>query len=491
MLRVVNVEQMRAIEERTFDKQNIRSFDLMVHVGKEMYSTYKVNHNHDDILVIAGTGNNGGDALVFGEQAHLDGHKVMAFLIGDANKQSKESLAMTKRYTEKGIPLKRIVNQVEWDQEKHHILDYDLLIDGLFGIGLDRAVTGLYKEVINSINQMHKAVISMDVPSGLHADTGIIMGDCIRNTHVFTVHAIKQGLILEDAVDVVKDLSIIDVNMEDISSNMWLETSFYGPPKRKANSHKYHYKNVLTIGGQKGVMGAITLAGISALRSGVGLSTIACKEDLINATIVPYPELMVEGIKDQDSLRNIKKKKDAVLFGLGMRDIGKFEQMVFTELCDFDCPLVIDAAGIQLLKAHPVIKSKRIVLTPHYGEFARFMDVEVKDLKENLIDYVKKFLSAYPYELILKGPTSIYANKDKIIFLNQGTKALAKAGSGDVLAGIVLTYLARDLPLEQAVLLHMLAGREAERSLHTESVLASDIIEKIPSIYKRYKEEEL
>lgn len=491
MLPVVSVGQMREMEKETFKKQNISSFDLMVYVGQEIFKKYKSLRSDKKMLILAGTGNNGGDALVFGEQAHMNNHQVKAYIIGDSSKQSKESLAMTKRYIEKAIPITHIKSISDWDEHKEVIESFDLLVDGLFGIGLDRPVSGLYERVIEDINQMHKNTISIDVPSGLHANNGCIMGVCVKNTSVYTIQAIKQGLVLEDAKDVIKDLYIVDANMEKASSNSWLQREVICPPKRKANSHKYHYKNVLTIGGQKGVMGAITLAGLSALRSGAGLSTIATNKEYIDYAIVPSPELMVEEISNSESLQKILRKKDAVLFGLGMREITPFDQMVFQELVKFGGPLVLDASALLLVKSNKILPNKRVVLTPHYGEFAKLMGISVAELKTNPMNYIEEFLRLYPYELILKGPTTIYATKDRVIFLDQGTPALAKAGSGDVLAGIVLTYVARDLPIEQAVLLHMLAGKKAEENLHTESVFASDLIKQIPSIYQIYTKEEL
>jgi len=487
--KVVSIAQMRTMEKATFEKQDLSPFDLMVFVGQRIYMEYKKRREHESYCILAGTGNNGGDALVFGEQAFHDGKKVQAYIVGDPKRQTSESLSMTKRYQEKQIPIHFVRSLEDWKKISSDLEEVELFVDGLFGIGLDREITGLYKEVIEDINDKNANLLSIDVPSGLHADTGKIMGVSIQQTTVYTVQAIKQGLLLEDAKDVIKDLVVVDAKMEEVEALAWYTSHFENPQKRRNNSHKYHYKNVLTIGGQPGVMGAITLAGYSALVAGAGLSTVATNASYYDLLISPYPELMYEQIKDVTSLKNLLIKKNGVLFGLGMRKIGDFENMVFDTLRKEEVPLVLDAAALSLLKDKKSMQNKRVIATPHYGEFAKLMDISVKTLKENIFHYVDLFVSTYSCELILKGPSTIYANKDKRLIINQGSPALAKAGSGDVLAGIVLTYLARDLPLEHAILLHMYAGTEAEKKGHTESLLASQLIKEIPSVYRYYEKE--
>lgn len=488
--KVVTIDEMRKIEAQTFEEKSMTPFDLMVSVGEAMYDTYKKELNQNHILIVCGVGNNGGDALVFGEQAFLEGKQVDVLIIGEKRNQSKESLVMSKRYLEKGISLTYINTFEELKKKVETIKHFEIIIDGLFGIGLDREVSGIYEVVINWINQQNKDVLAIDVPSGLHANTGTIMGVSVNATYTYTVEAIKQGLLLEDAMDVVGEIYVINVNMAKIKNEKYYMNHFSNPPKRSHNSHKYHYKNVLTIGGQAGVMGAITMAGYSALVSGAGLSTVATNKLHEHQMIQVYPELMYEVFSSKEELKEILVKKDAVLFGLGMRKITAFEEMVFDEITKLELPLILDASGMLLLKQKNSVKNKRIIITPHYGEFAKLMDISVKELKEDFLKYIHQCIKKYSCEIVLKGPSTIYATKEKIIYLDQGTPALAKAGSGDVLAGILLTYLARNLDIEQGILLHMLAAQRASKEKHMESVLASDIINHIPTIYKRYDKEE-
>ena len=145
---------------------------------------------------------------------------------------------------------------------------------------------------------------------------------------------------------------------------------------------------------------------------------------------------------------------------------------------------ILDASGILMLKHNMKRHNRRTIITPHYGEFSKLMEVEVEEIVNDPLKYIKKCIETYDCEVILKGPSTIYATKDKTLYINQGTPALAKAGSGDVLAGICLTYAARNLPIEQGILVHMLAGQKARELLHEESVLANHIIDQIPNIYK-------
>lgn len=489
MKRVVTIDEMRKIEHLTFSSKNIDSFTLMTNVGKAIYKKFRKEFSVNRMLIVAGPGNNGGDALVFGEQAFKDEMVLEVLMVGRKDKQSKESILMTKRYQDKGIPISFVKTNEEFESYISTLKEVDVIIDGLFGIGLSKDVGGLYKDVIEWINRQNTQVLSIDIPSGLHADTGIIMGVAVDATMTYTIEVIKQGMLLEDGLDVVGKLSIVDGEMADYDSGKYLLENFLSPPKRRHNTHKYHYKNVLTIGGQKGVMGAITLAGYSALVSGAGLSTVATNIVDESRLIQAYPELMYESIDSIKDLEIITKKKDAILFGLGMRNITEFEQIVFNFITDLSTPIILDAGGIELLKTKKKLQNKRVVITPHYGEFSKLMNVEVSMIKQDPLFYIHQCIKQYDCEIILKGPSTIYARKDSIIYANQGTPVLAKAGSGDVLAGIILTYVARDFPLEQGILLHMLSGKNASQSSHIESVLASDIIAKIPTVYASHKEE--
>ncbi|MBN2300814.1 MAG: NAD(P)H-hydrate dehydratase [Acholeplasmataceae bacterium] len=490
MTQVVTIKEMREIEKKTFVMQNISPFDLMKKVGHAIYKTFSEQYKKKHIMIIAGTGNNGGDALVFGQQAFSDGKQVDVILIGDQNNQSNESIIMTKQYQEQNISLTFVNDYETFLEQVHKNSDNEIIIDGLFGIGLTRNITGLHEKVIHWINNQKITVVSIDVPSGLNSETGRIMGVCIKANTTYTIEAIKQGMLLSDAMDVVGQIIVIDVGMEKIKNKKYYIDTFHGPKKRVYNTHKYDYKNVLTIGGQKGVMGAITLAGYSALVSGAGLSTIAYHLTNEKYLINPYPEIMYESIESITDLPKLIKKKDAILYGLGIREINSFEEMVFDYITDLEIPIVLDAAGMLLLKKTKDIHNKRVIITPHYGEFAKLMNSDVEELKDNLLEIIDRCIHIYHCEIVLKGPSTIYATKDKIIYLNQGTPALAKAGSGDVLSGIILTYLARNLDIEQGILLHMLSARQACKEQHMESVLAHDIIHAIPFVYKKYDEQD-
>jgi ADP-dependent NAD(P)H-hydrate dehydratase / NAD(P)H-hydrate epimerase len=484
---VVTIKEMKEIEQKTYAVQHISSFDLMVKVGKEIYKTFqKEDSKSKTFLLLCGTGNNGGDALVFGEEAFKQNKKVHAVIIGQPSKQTEESLLMTKRYQDQNIELSFVKHYRDFIDLVDEIKNIDIIIDGLFGIGLSKEVTGLYKDVIDWMNQQKIKTLSIDCPSGLNADTGQIMGTAVKADLTYTIEAYKQGLLINDGLDCTKEIKVIHVGMESIPNQKYLYDTFQPMPTRKHNSHKYHYKNVLTIGGQVGVMGALTLAGQSALVSGVGLSTIATNIQHQDHFVRSIPELMYEVIQDQKDLLKLINKKDAILFGLGIKASTPFEQMIFDTLIPTDIPLVLDAAGILFLKQKKHSKNQRIIITPHNGEFAKLMDVDVNTISQNPTYYINQCINIYHCEVVLKGPSTIYANQNQMLYLNQGTPALAKAGSGDVLAGIILTFAARNLPIEQAILLHMFAGQEAKSKKHVESILAQDIIDSIHLVYKKY-----
>lgn len=486
MYQVLLKEEIRKIELKTLENQHITSFDLMRRAGKRIYEVHKNRcPKKQNYLIISGIGNNGGDALVFGEEAIKNNNNVFAIVVRDSNELSKSLIYMIDLYREKNIPIIIVDSKKDFDGAMKQIKNIDTIIDGLFGIGLSRGIEGLYFEIISWMNQQNQQIISIDCPSGLQANTGKIMNIAVRSDITYTIEAYKQGLLINDGLDCSHEIEVVDVGMEKIDYKKYIYHYQNLIPKRKHHTHKYDYSNVITIGGQKGVMGALTLAGKSALVSGVGLSTVATNQAYQDHYVRSVPEIMYETIEDQKQLLELLQKKDAILFGLGIKKITPFEKMIFDVITQIDQPLILDAAGILLLKDLKHRNNTRTIITPHYGEFAKLMEVDVKEIILNPLNYIDQCIDKFRCEVVLKGPTTIYATKEKILYLNEGIPALAKAGSGDVLAGIILTYVARKLPIEEAISLHMIAGNLAMKHKHEESVLASDVIDQIPNVYKK------
>jgi NAD(P)H-hydrate epimerase len=486
MYQVLLTEEIRKIENKTIQNRTITSFDLMKKAGKMIYENHKRFYpQKQNYLIICGIGHNGGDALVFGEQAVLDKNNVYAVVIRNSKELSKSLIAMINLYNDQGIPIAIIDNKTDFDRTIKQYKQIDTIIDGLFGIGLSRDVEGLYADVISWINHQNQQVISIDCPSGLHSDIGKIMNISVKADMTYTVETYKQGLLINDGLDCSKRIKVVEGIMDKIDFKKYLYQYQCTISKRKHNSHKYDYKSVITLGGQIGVMGALTLAGKSALVSGAGLSTVATKKEYQEHYVRSVPEIMYEIIENKEQLSDLLHKKDAILFGLGIKKITPFEEMIFDEVIKTKKPLILDAAGILLLKNKKKRNNQRTIITPHYGEFAKLMDVTADDISLDPIKYIDQCIKTFDCEIVLKGPTTIYATKEKILYLNEGTPALAKAGSGDVLAGIILTYAAQGLPIEEAISLHMIAGQLAKEHKHEASVLASDIIDQIPNVYKK------
>lgn len=486
MYQVLLEKEVRHIEYQTMKKQHITSFDLLKRAGSNIYKVHKkIYPKKQNYLIISGTGNNGGDALVFGHEAFHDKNNVYAVVIRNSKQLSKPLITMHALYKDQNIPIKMIDSEEDFYQVVKQLKEVDIIIDGLFGIGLSRNVEGLYQEVISWINKQNHQIISIDCPSGLHADTGKIMNTAVISNLTYTIEAYKQGLLIGEGLDCSHRTEVINIGMEKIDYKKYLYQHKYLMPKRKHNTHKYDYKSVITIGGQIGVMGALTLAGRSALVSGAGLSTVATNKAYQEHYVRSVPEIMYEIIENKDQLLDLLHKKDAILFGLGIKKITPFEEMIFDAIIKTEKPLVLDAAGVLLLKNKQNRNNQRTIITPHYGEFAKLMDITVNDISSEPLKYIDQCINSFDCEVVLKGPTTIYATKEKTLYLNEGTPALAKAGSGDVLAGIILTYAARGLPIEEAISIHMLAGQMAVEHKHEESVLASDIIDQIAYAYKK------
>ena len=500
--RIVNVNEMRFMDEYTCKQLDMSSLDLMKQAGGVIYLSIvediRIDKNNDQILIVSGIGNNGGDSLVVALNLMQNGYKVKVVIVGNLTSQTKESKIMLETIINKNIEVIFINDNTSLSKLSILLKQSSLLIDGIFGIGLKRNIEGIYYDVINLINLSFIDVASIDIPSGINANNGLISGIAIKADFTLIIQNYKIGNLIGDAADYHGSKILLDIGILKVVSKtrrfLLEEDDYIGVlPTRKNNTHKYHYGNVLTVGGSKGMMGAPLLAAYSALRVGSGLSSIAYKEKYQQSIINIYPEIMTTTYQDIDELLQFTNNKNVIIFGpgLGKKDSENID--ILRRLLKLNIPMVIDADGIYYLKT--LLKEfktfKNIVITPHYGELAILLDTNSKEIEKNPLEYVEKLTSKYKLIVVLKASTTIIANKDAMYFSNYGNPGMATAGSGDVLSGIIGSMIGKGIRVMDAckisVLLHSLSGEIAKNELGEESLIASDIIKYIPTILKRLK----
>jgi len=501
--RIVNVNEMRFMDEYTCNQLDMTPLDLMKQAGGVIYLTILedigIDKKTDQVLIVSGSGNNGGDALVVGVGLIENGYKVKVIIIGDLINQTKESQIMLKEILNKN-------GEVLFLEDKSKLKDFSillrqssLLIDGIFGIGLKRDVEGIYFDVINHINISPIDVISIDIPSGINADNGLVSGVAIKADYTLIIQNYKVGNLLGDAADYHGTKILLDIGILKVvckSRRFLLEQEDYLNilEPRLNNTHKYHYGNLLTIGGSKGMMGAPLLAAYAALRNGSGLTSIAYKEKYLHSIFNIYPEVMTTTYKTTPELFEYLKKKDVVIFGPGLGKIDDDNLDILRELLELNIPMVIDADGLyylkQLLKEFKSLKN--IVITPHYGELAMLLDLDTSSIQKEPLKHIKSLTENYRLSIVLKGPCTIIANKNSMYYSNYGNPGMATAGSGDVLSGIIGSMIGKGHQIIEAckvaVMIHSMAGELAFKEVGEESLIATDIIKYIPKVLKELKE---
>lgn len=495
--KVLLTDEMKRLDQYTCDTKNISSLELMEVAGYHIYrcflDNHQINKENDRILVIAGLGNNGGDALVVSELLLKDNFKVNIVIIGDLNKLSRETRTVYQRLRENNISILNITSSENLKEFNQLINNSEYIIDGIFGIGLNKDVEGIFFECIKLINQNQAYVFSIDIPSGIYSDNGNIGKIAVNADFTAIIQNYKVGNLLNDAKDYHGKLKLLDIGiLQDINStNRYLLNDNIKQLmiKRKHNSHKYHYGSLLTIGGSIGMTGAPLLSAYSALRAGVGLSTIGIHEKYYPYINHIYPELMIFPFKNISDINKLLDKKDVIAFGPGLGRNDDFNYQLLYHLINTSFPLVIDADGIFYLKKfiHILPQDNNIIITPHLGELALLLDKDVNTIKKKSLETLKSLTNDYGLTVVLKGPTTIIADKDEVYFNYNGNPSMATAGSGDCLTGIISALIGQKLSLLDAcklgVYLHSLAGDLAEKELGN-SLIATDIINNLFKIMR-------
>ena len=324
---------------------------------------------------------------------------------------------------------------------------------------------------------------------------GVVMGIAVQANTTIIVQNYKQGNLLNDALDYSGDIHLIDVG---ILQTIFPETQIllqlnYMKNKlsnRRKNTHKYHYGNILTIGGSKGMMGAPILSGLAALKTGSGLSHILYHNKYLHHIHNVLPDLMVNTYTGIEELPSISRKKSTVIFGPGLGKQDPINTEIIQHLLSTDIPLLVDADGLYYLKQ--VIKEynqrENIVITPHYQEMADFLGIDIEEVKREPILYAKNIAHTYNVTVVLKGVCTMITNDHETYFSIYGNPGMATAGTGDVLSGIIGSLLGRGFsPMEASkigVLIHSESGRLAENHYGQESLIASNLIEYIHEVLK-------
>lgn len=431
------------------------------------------------LCVICGTGNNGGDGFVVARLAHEHGMQVEVLVAGDSNKISGNALSAKQRLEGCGV------TTTEYEGGKLPLAD--AVIDAVFGTGLKGAVTGDAEKAIKAINQHGTPVLSLDIPSGLIADTGYAEGEVVHADITVSFIGLNQGLLTAQGPDCCGELIFDDLQIPSgvaakvpvSCQRLNFDLSVF--KKRVKESHKGLYGHVLVIGGEVGMSGAARLACESALRTGAGLVSLATRYAHASIINSARPEIMSYPVEREHEINFLIEKASVIAIGPGLGR-SEWAATLFATAINSDKPLVVDADALNLLSIENIQRDNWI-LTPHPGEAARMLDKTASDIQADRFAAVKELAEKFNATVILKGNGSLVCSEGKTFLCNQGNPGMASGGMGDVLTGIIASLLAQGFSNNEAakvgVCLHSTAADAAAKGAGERGMLASDLM---PSI---------
>lgn len=479
-MKVLTKELIKASEENAVHSGAFSFLELMKVAGER--ASEIIAHNYDvknkKIAVVCGNGNNGGDGFVVARALSILGADVTVIIpLGEPLTDSAKYY-FSRLHT---IPVQSTLGE-----------GYDIIIDALFGIGLNRPLDNKICSLITEINFSNAIKISIDIPSGIECDTGKILGACIKAALCITFIALKPCFMLPPATDYCERVVVADINVEPcVHAYETIEKPHF--EKRKKNSHKGTYGTALLYCGSYGMLGAAILSAKACLRSGIGIAKCVLPKSIYHAFTCTVPEAVcvpcrqtLKGtIHPNINVKKISEKATAVLIGCGLCNNRQTKKLLKKVIANTKVPLVIDADGINALCENiHILKEQNIpiIITPHPAEMARLTGLSTAQVEDNRIKVAFDFATQYNCYLVLKGANTIIATPKGEIFFNMcGNAGLATGGSGDVLAGITVSLLAQGVPvleaLKAAVYIHSYAADKVKTHKGEHALLPSDIIE--------------
>ncbi len=513
-MKVANAKEMQELDRKAIETYRIPGMILMENAGKgaaEVISRTFPDIHRKKIAIIAGKGNNGGDGFVIARYLLNQGVSVKIYLLTDPKGlrgDAETNYSIFQRMKGEIIP---VPSSKDYVKVKRDLEKFDILVDGIFGTGLDAEVRGYYREVIDHLNTLQRPIVAIDIPSGLDADTGKPLGTAIHASLTITFGLPKVGHLIPPGIDYVGDVRVVDIGIpkrlvdeENISTYLlekqeikeWLSIP------RNPNTHKGDYGHLLVIAGSVGKTGAAAMACEAALRMGAGLVTLAIPKSLNAIMEVKLTEVMTEPLpetpKQTLSLRafnailRLCENKRAVVIGPGLGTFKETQSLVLKLVKTLNLPIILDADGLTALATLPKVPplaNRSLILTPHPGEMARLIRSQVKQVLEDRMGISRHFSQSQHLHLVLKGhPTLISTPKGEVFINPTGNPGMASGGTGDVLTGMIGGLVCQGFDilssLQVAVYLHGMAGDEAAREKGEKSLIATDIIEKIPPLLK-------
>ncbi|MBQ1413161.1 MAG: NAD(P)H-hydrate dehydratase [Clostridia bacterium] len=508
---ILNNAQTKKLEDTAVEQGGIEHIKLMENAGTAAFRfiNERLSVNNKSVAVVCGRGNNGGDGFALARKM-LDGGAKVRIMLALGQPTTEDAYRLLAESERAGI---KTISYVENDGDRQDfaktIEAADIIVDAIFGVGFHGTVSEGLKNVIDMINNARGTVVSIDVPSGVDSDSGEVAGPCVRADYTVTFTTMKPGHVIYPAVDYCGHVHValigIDERMVQEQEHhiatidyQRVRSSF---PLRSNNTHKGVFGRLLCICGSVGMAGSATFAGKAAVMSGVGMVEMAVPRDIypiVAGNLVDPIYVLLgstpAGTISADSLPLILEKMKsatAVMIGSGMGRGDDVRTVVEEVIRRCEVPLIIDADGLNAIKDDLGVLSEAkapIVMTPHPGEMARLVGKTNDEVQSQRLEVASSFAMTFGVYLVLKGANTVCATPDGRVMINlTGNPGMSKAGSGDVLSGLIGSLLAQGMAPEvaaaAAVHIHGMAGDKAAESFSQHSMTPNDIIMEFSDIF--------
>ncbi len=515
-MKILNSSQMREVDRKAINELGIPGVVLMENAGR--FAFEEIVRRFPDfkkkkISILCGKGNNGGDGFVIARHLINNGANPHIFLFGNEGEVKGDARINFLILLKMGVSIKTINGEEDWERFKEGIKDSEIIIDSIFGTGFQGRLEGIWERIFSDINSFRGFKIAIDLPSGLSSDTFMVKEPSFNADLTITMAAPKIPHIFPPASEKVGEFVVADIGipeslfenpsyfLELITEKRISKSKIF--EKRKRDSHKGDYGHVLIIGGSIGKTGAAVLAGLSVLKAGAALVTVATPKSCLPIIASSAPELMTfpldeteDGTISSSSLQSALKfaeDKDAVVLGPGITTNPSTVEFVLEFIKNIQIPTIIDADGINSIATFPsIVRGKsNIALTPHPGELGRVLKITPRDILNNRVEIVRHFAMENYCYLVLKGWRTLISEPKGSVYVNPtGNPGMATGGSGDVLSGILGGFLAQTGDILESLILgvylHGLSGDIGAERKGEISLTAMDILENLPNAIGRF-----
>ena len=492
MIEVFSANQCKEMDRYAIDEIGIPGLILMENAAIGIFK--EVVNKGESFLILCGKGNNGGDALALCRHLILEGKKVKVYIISK-DENYTDDFKTNFNILEKLIDKRELLFiKSENDIDEHIVNDiknHDIVVDGIFGVGLNKNLTGIFKSVIESVNFYGKFIVSIDVPSGLDCDLGIEMGIAVHAHITYTFEVIKQGFLNYKAINCIGNVKILKIGIPEQIKKMnsgnfhILEKQQYKQllSKRQVYGHKGSYGRALVVAGRMGFTGAAFITTECTVRAGAGLTTLICNEEVQTALSNRFVEAMT--LTWDNNAIELIKGASSIAFGPGIGTGQREGKLLEKVINNSRCPVVIDADGITLIGENKSFLDNlkgRAIITPHLGEMARFLGITIEEVENDRINITRKVAKKYGIVVLLKGYNTVISNGKDTYINPTGNSKMASGGMGDALTGIINAFISQGINLEKAALLGAYVHGKIADKLGEQAYIvnARDIINELP-----------